>query len=138
MAKRRSAVEPAVPALVWSSPLFDPSGYADEARNFLLGLNRLGIRARANPITWNPRTVDLAPDDGQVLHELTQTPVEPGYMHVQHIFPTAFKRDPAALASIGRTMYETDRIPTDWVAQCNVMDQIWVPSDFNLETFARA
>src|SRR5258707_724120 len=98
MAKRRSATQTALPSLVWSAPLFDPSGYADEARNFLLGLNGLGIRARANPITWNARTVELAADEGKVLQQLTQTPVEPGYVHVQHIFPTAFQRDPAALA----------------------------------------
>jgi glycosyltransferase involved in cell wall biosynthesis len=37
----------------------------------------------------------------------------------------------------GRSMYETDRIPADWVANCNdLVDEILVPSAFNVETFA--
>ena len=33
-------------------------------------------------------------------------------------------------------MFETDRIPDSWVFHCNELDEIWVPSHFNLETFA--
>lgn len=39
---------------------------------------------------------------------------------------------------IGSTIFETNSIPTDWVAYCNLVDEIWVPSDFNLETFSKA
>ena len=39
---------------------------------------------------------------------------------------------------IGRAMYETDRMPEPWVSICNSMDEIWVPSVFNIETFRRA
>jgi glycosyltransferase involved in cell wall biosynthesis len=35
-------------------------------------------------------------------------------------------------------MFETDRLPDGWVERCNAMDEIWVPSTFNLETFSRA
>eukprot|EP00434_Breviolum_minutum_P010098 symbB.v1.2.008909.t1/scaffold560.1/size187392/4 len=37
--------------------------------------------------------------------------------------------------SIGRSMYETDRVPETWVARLNRMDQVWVPSHFGLEQF---
>ena len=33
-------------------------------------------------------------------------------------------------------MFETDRIPAGWVRLCNAMDEVWVPSQFNVETFA--
>ena len=33
-------------------------------------------------------------------------------------------------------MFETDRISPEWVAACNRMDEVWVPSRFNVETFA--
>src|SRR5690606_1119683 len=39
---------------------------------------------------------------------------------------------------IGRTMFETDRLPADWVRACNRMDEIWVPSTFNARTFAES
>jgi glycosyltransferase involved in cell wall biosynthesis len=32
-------------------------------------------------------------------------------------------------------MLETDRIPADWVRQANAMDEVWVPSTFNADTF---
>ena len=39
---------------------------------------------------------------------------------------------------VGRTMYETDSLPKDWVRRCNMMDSVWVPTAFHLETFKRA
>jgi glycosyltransferase involved in cell wall biosynthesis len=36
---------------------------------------------------------------------------------------------------IGYTMLEVDGIPDDWVRLCNEMDEVWVPSTFNAETF---
>lgn len=37
---------------------------------------------------------------------------------------------------IGRTMFETATLPKHLVTHCNQMDEIWVPTQFNLETFA--
>lgn len=36
---------------------------------------------------------------------------------------------------IGFTMLEVDGLPADWVEACNQMDEIFVPSHFNKETF---
>jgi hypothetical protein len=36
---------------------------------------------------------------------------------------------------IGYTMLEVDGLPEDWVYLCNKMDEVWVPSQFNVETF---
>ena len=68
---------------------------------------------------------------------MASTPLEERYIHVQHVFPSSWAVT-EAMANIGRTMFETDRIPAEWVAPCNAMDEIWVPSRFHLETFARA
>ena len=35
--------------IVWSAPFLDRSGYAEEARNFILGLDDLGIEVQADP-----------------------------------------------------------------------------------------
>jgi glycosyltransferase involved in cell wall biosynthesis len=35
-------------------------------------------------------------------------------------------------------MFETDRIPEGWAERCNAMDEVWVPSAFNFETFLRS
>eukprot|EP00736_Rhodelphis_marinus_P001364 Rmarinus@m.3289 len=40
---------------------------------------------------------------------------------------------------VGRSMFETDRIPHEWVNNCNqYVDEIWVPSKFNFDTFTRS
>ena len=32
---------------------------------------------------------------------------------------------------VGRTMFETDRLPAEYVRRCNRMDEIWVPSQWS-------
>ncbi|MEW5298290.1 MAG: hypothetical protein WDW36_001431 [Sanguina aurantia] len=36
---------------------------------------------------------------------------------------------------IGRTMFETDKLPQALVAHCLEFDEVWVPSEFNRQTF---
>lgn len=43
-----------------------------------------------------------------------------------------------ASISIGRTMFETDRIPTGWVARIHAMTEVWVPTEFHRQTFIRS
>jgi glycosyltransferase involved in cell wall biosynthesis len=38
---------------------------------------------------------------------------------------------------IGYTTWETNKLPELWVKYCNLMDEIWVPSQFNKEIFER-
>jgi len=43
------------------------------------------------------------------------------------------------LLVVGRSMYETDTIPHDWLRGCSLeVDELWVPSAFNMETFSSA
>jgi len=121
---------------LWNGPIYDPSGYSDEARSFVLSLDKENIPIRVNPIKWNNKEAKLPPAILNKIKELSKTPLSPGFINVMHIFPPYFQKDPAARFNIGRTMFETNRIPEEWVAKCNEMDEIWVPTDFNIETFA--
>lgn len=41
--------------------------------------------------------------------------------------------------TIGRSMFESDSIPDHWVRPANnLVDEIWVPSAFNVDTFANS
>lgn len=40
--------------------------------------------------------------------------------------------------SVGRTMYETDRVPDGWVPRINRMSEVWVPSEFAVAQFVRS
>jgi glycosyltransferase involved in cell wall biosynthesis/tetratricopeptide (TPR) repeat protein len=70
------------------------------------------------------------------LQKSTTIPSVSGGISIFHGPADGFTRLPDADYSIGRTMFETDRIAPDWVAACNRMDEVWVPSQFNVETFA--
>ena len=44
---------------------------------------------------------------------------------------------PPPLYVIGRSMFETSALPSDWADQCNQWaDELWLPSEFNRDTFA--
>ena len=130
-----------LPALVWHGPLFDPSGYAEEGREFVFALDALGVPLRTEPVyDWCPKQVALPSNESSTLHRLARTlcPSSMPQVRLFHMVPCHYRRIEGAAFHIGRTMCETDRIPSEWVAQCNLMDEIWVPCEFNIETFSRS
>eukprot|EP00727_Mastigamoeba_balamuthi_P006126 m51a1_g2132 hypothetical protein (716) ;mRNA; f:1706380-1709021 len=47
--------------------------------------------------------------------------------------------EPTPARTVGRSMYETDKVPAEWVDSCNsVVQQVWVPSQFNVASFVAA
>ena len=132
---RTPPTDSAAPGILWRGPLTDPSGYAAGGRAFLRGLSELGTRVRPEPRLWNPRrpsrrptapcsgpSSDLARIDARwstpSRRTRSSTPTRPG--------------------ACWRTMFETDRIPAEWVARCNALDEVWVPTAHNREAFAAA
>lgn len=130
--------EEARETLVWTAPLFDPSGYAEDARTLIDAADRSGVRVRANEMRWSNRAVPLTPARRARFDRLLATPVEGDTIHLVHGFPSHFHRAESVKRNIGRTMFETDQIPDVWVARCHAMDEVWVPSTFNVETFSRS
>ena len=53
-------------------------------------------------------------------------------------FYTAVNKNQGYETYIGSTMFETDRLPADWVNACNNMDLVWVPTTFNVNTFSNS
>ena len=124
--------------IVWHAPVRDPSGYADEARQFLFALDSLALPVAARELRWNDRVAQLSLSRERTLARLLIAPESPRSIHVWHILASHFQREHSAHSNIGRTMFETDRLPAGWAHSCNQMDAVWVPSEFNLRTFAQA
>ena len=124
----------------WTAPLFNQSGYADEARHFLIGLADNGVPVQGRHIGDASesfiRQLDIPTRDK--LAGLISTDVTLNGISIVHAPGYALQRLPGADYHIGRTMFETDRLPDNWVETCNRMDEIWVPSEFNRETFEKA
>jgi len=123
----------------WAAPIFNPSGYASEAINFVLPLEskcNLGI-LHHTPVRSQNFINGLPPQERESLLRMAELyPSLKSGIVVSHNPANGFVRLPDADYSIGRTMFETDRISPDWVFACNRMDEVWVPSKFNVESFA--
>ncbi len=123
--------------VVWTAPLLDSSGYAEEARHFLTALDSAGCPVHARIIQTH-RRADLAPGTTSMLARLSGRKLPSVCIHVSHVTAPELVTMPEARWNIGRTMFETDRLPDGWAEACNRMDSVWIPSEFNRETFARA
>jgi glycosyltransferase involved in cell wall biosynthesis len=59
---------------------------------------------------------------------------EPGAWTVSSKLPARYSTSQCpshgSAYSIGRTMFETDRLPSGWAERLNGMDEVWVPSNF--------
>ncbi|HEX7862954.1 MAG TPA: glycosyltransferase [Verrucomicrobiae bacterium] len=122
----------------WMAPIFNPSGYASEAINFILPLaNRIDLAIQHQNNIYSEKFVTgLSDADRNSLFDMRDKFADTrGGIVISHQPANGFSMLPDGEYHIGRTMYETDRIPAAWVTKCNLMDEIWVPSEFNKRTF---
>jgi glycosyltransferase involved in cell wall biosynthesis len=115
-------------------PVFDASGYAEAARSIIFGLLQQGNAVRVLPRDWSQLDAGLPFAQKQKLMELCSSEPLPEGPILHICIAQEFQPFPGRI-NIGITMLECDRIPQHWVEKCNQMDQIWVPSTFNQQTF---
>ncbi|MCL4426149.1 MAG: glycosyltransferase [Firmicutes bacterium] len=114
-------------------PIHDPGGYAEITRSLTVQLHRLGVSISLQRHPWDFVRTALDEETQVLLDSMLSVVRNDG--PVLHIgVPDDFRREPDCF-SIGLTMLETDRICAHWVKICNQMDEIWVPSTFNQQTF---
>jgi glycosyltransferase involved in cell wall biosynthesis len=120
--------------------IYGGSGYAQENLLTVMGLASRGIPVRIDPLQIQHDTQNLLSTETRTaLEYLKLQPLDLARSVIFQEMPAdSFRRDFYAKRRIGRTMFETDGLPHDWAEKCNAMDEIWVPSRFNVETFARA
>ena len=127
--------------LVWFGPVFEPTGYADEGRGMITALDAAGIPVclSANPVE-SPGFRQTLTDHQRGVLERSSTRAPVGeFVQVQHATIDCFNPAHArAVYSVGRSMFETDSLPSHWVSGANALDELWVPGAFNQETFRAA
>ena len=136
---RSVGADRAVRPVLWFAPWQNPSGYCSEALAYARGLaGAIPLQAVDVARTRSGAFLEGLPaETRRVLSRLLTDKVDlAGKIAIQHLPGSAFTPTFAAVYDIGRTMFETDRLPQDWVTRCNLLDEIWVPSQFNLESFA--
>ncbi|MBO8126749.1 MAG: glycosyltransferase family 4 protein [Firmicutes bacterium] len=123
--------------IVYSGNVFDISGYAEVSREIIAGLAKLDVRIQLEQTQVPMVKVPLEPELESLLIRSINNRVSRRALVVQTKPAEGFERK-ASRYNIGITMLEADRLTPQWVAKCNRMDEIWVPSRFNYETFTKS
>ncbi|TCS93634.1 glycosyltransferase [Hazenella coriacea] len=123
--------------VVWQCPLFNTSGYAEEQKYFLEGIKPFPLLIQVQSPPASESEPPYPPHQKTYLSALHKNKVDAPIIHYQAAPAHSFSL-PQAPISIGRTMFETDSLPSSWVPILNELTEIWVPSTFNRETFASA
>ena len=125
--------------VAWSGPLLGRSGYAGAGRGMVEGAARAGIPLYA---IFGDTAVAGLPSP--VIH-LPSQDFDPGIVvaHNPPVLPSGYRiwdetRKWLGVPVVGATCFETEGLPQSWVDECNSVREVWVPSGFNLRTFADA
>lgn len=122
--------------LKWTSACGDNSGYASATRGYLKCLlESEQFDLTLNQVSFEPLHTTHGDIQKQII-PLINKPNIPYKIQVIHLTPENF---PSYMEqgkyNIGYTVWETSKIPSDWVIYCNQMNELWVPSEWNKEVF---
>ena len=139
-----------LPNVVWYAPFFSGGGYCSEAISFAIGLHKAGVNIKIvqHGDSFNQKFVEGLPSEERLLlRDMVGNQIDPREsVVICHSEPGAWNPSTwshincppdyqKTMYKVGRTMFETDRIPQGWTKRLNKMDEIWVPSRFHLGTF---
>lgn len=123
--------------LAWHSIINFPTGYAVSSKNIVLALDDLNVDLRYKYVYGHgtPFPVEEPKDsDNYRINVITGRKFIDKIPQVVYAQGDVFKKN-SGNYRIGFTMLEVDGLPKEWVQQANAMDEVWVPSQFNVETF---
>ena len=123
-------------SVIWSAPLLESGAEADDSRALVIGVDGPDFRVKADPVKVSSQLEELPSEQCRSLERMSQRPLQSAFIHVQHVPPCFYQLTPDATANIGRGSCGVDRIPPDWAAKCDAMDEVWAPSDHEIEVFA--
>jgi glycosyltransferase involved in cell wall biosynthesis len=129
-------------AVTWHSTFSRPVGYAMTSRQLALTLEDAHIEV-AYEYLYGVGTVfpveEIRNQNSGVfrIEVIKQRQSKKNAPHVIYGQGDAFEAV-VGQYRIGYTMLETTGLPKEWVRQCNLMDEVWVPSPFNAWTFRRS
>jgi glycosyltransferase involved in cell wall biosynthesis len=136
---RQRAAAPALPlGVIFHSPLWDPSGYAEDGRTILRALAGCARDVAARSIPWSHEVCPLAAAEKTLYRALERSKRPSHTIAITNCIATLVGPDPGASYNVLRTTNETDRIPEAWHARLSAFDEIWVLSAHNARAFRQS
>jgi glycosyltransferase involved in cell wall biosynthesis len=124
--------------VVWAGPILDRGGFGNVARNYIRALLAARVPVRTYDLGYDHTEVDSKTRD--LMHGCLTADVGEMPIGVAQCFPTLIPEvsfhDTCAKVSV--SLFETHSIPHSWVGPSNSVDQVWVPSNFNKESYSLA
>jgi GT2 family glycosyltransferase len=117
-----------------------PTGYAMSCRNFMLQLYKKNIDVRYKYVygAGTPFPVEEPQmSDNHTINVIRARKFRKGGIQIVYGQGDVFFKNTGDY-KIGYTMLEVTGVPKEWVRQANMMDEIWVPSTFNVKTFKKS
>jgi len=116
----------------------DSSGYAQFARGWAAAMHRAGWDISLEPISFEQAHSSHG-EYGEICSSLLSKGPRKADVNIVNMIPKVFQsfKKPDC-TNIGYTMFEASKIPDIWVQQCNQMDAILVPCQWNKDTFIRS
>ena len=137
--ERVRCTQPVLPlGVTWRSPIWDPSGYADEGRCIAKALAGLERNSNLEEIAWSTSHCQIPDQDRLLLQVMQRCEKQPSNIAITNCIPTLALPVPNAALNVLRTTFEVDRIPQQWIAHLDQFDEIWVISQHNFESFVRS
>ena len=124
--------------IVWRSPIYDRSGYADEGRTFVKALSQGERPLVLEEVRWGNQESGVAPEERALYRALSTARRAAFVVTITDTIPLYVRRDPAACLNVIRTTFETDRIPPNWLQFLEPFDEIWVIAEHNRRAFCRS
>ena len=113
----------------------DSSGYASAARgyiNALIDTQQVNLTVRV--ASFEKQKTDHG-DLGERIKPYIERPVEV-QVQILHLTPENYPSySQMGMYNIGYVAWETERLPDGWADLINTMDEVWVPSQWNVEVF---
>jgi hypothetical protein len=116
------------------SPIRSRMGFAELGRVLVNQLVRAGHQVTVKELDVQGAPGDYGPLGAQAERLLGDDPK--AEVNIVNMLPAQFAPHRLAGArNIGYSMWEADRLPEEWVAACNAMDAIWVPSQWSVGVY---
>ena len=124
--------------ILWAGAILDRGGYGNVSRNYVFALRSAGIPVR----TFNLGHVhgEVDPEAAALIREHATTDVGDAPLGIVHSLPSFLPqvRFRGVSGTVSASIFETHSLPAPWVDLSNTADQVWVPTKFNINTYAGA
>jgi len=125
---------------VWFSTVSRPHGYAMTSKDMLLELDKQNVEVTYRYLYGKGTVFPLEEPDNTGYYQINVMKHRSVPRNIPHI---VYGQGDAFISNkgpykIGYTMLETSGIPKEWARQANLMDEVWVPTEFNKKTFSES